>query len=378
LEFFKEIKKATFLARPNRFTLLCDLDGKAVNVFLPNPGRLWELLLPGVTLYLESASNKERTLPYTAVAVEREGMPVMLHTHKTNAVARFLLEHEKVPGLEGARVIKSEIMKGKSRFDFLLKKNSKEIYLEVKSCTLFGTRVAMFPDAVTKRGRRHIEELSLISNEKINGAVLFLINWPHAELFLPDYHTDLDFAKTLLDARKKITIIPLSISWMKDLTLASRIKVVTVPWNSVEKEAMDRGSYLIVLRLPKRVSIKVGKLGMVNFKEGYYTYIGSARKNLAKRIERHKRLRKNLFWHIDYLRAQADFCRALPVRSSDDLECEIAVAMKKIAGCEVSNFGASDCACSSHLFWTEKNPMFMSRFLSLLQYFRMDRLVEIT
>ncbi len=144
----------------------------------------------------------------------------------------------------------------------------------------------------------------------------------------------------------------------------------------MDKEAHDGGSYLIILRLSKRVSVKVGRLGSVNFKRGYYTYVGSAKKNLSKRIERHWELRKKLFWHIDYLRAVAEFHVALPVRSCDDLECDIAKKLKFIADSEVKNFGSSDCNCSSHLFWTESDPMESLQFHSLLQCFRIERLLD--
>ena len=211
MTFFKDIKKAAFLSRPNRFTVLCNLDGKAINAFLPNPGRLWELLLPGVILFLEKSNNKERKLPYTAVAVLKDDIPVMLHTHKTNDVVHFLLAKGLIPGFEDVKVVKKEITKGRSRFDFLLYKGGKEIYLEVKSCSLFNGKVAMFPDAITSRGKRHLEELAEIANGAVGGAVLFLVNSPNAEIFMPEFHTDLEFAKTLCKVRDKIDIIPISI-----------------------------------------------------------------------------------------------------------------------------------------------------------------------
>jgi sugar fermentation stimulation protein A len=97
------------------------------------------------------------------------------------------------------------------------------------------------------------------------------------------------------------------------------------------REARDAGSYLLVLRLPGRRTLPVGSLGDVTFRAGYYIYVGSAKKNLARRIQRHHRLRKNLFWHIDYLRDAADWVAALPIRTADDIECALAGAMEKTA-----------------------------------------------
>ena len=375
MKFFENIEKATFLSRPNRFVIMCRLNGKAIKAFLPNPGRLQELLLPEVKVYLEKSRSSERATTYTAVAVERDGIPVMLHTHRTNDVVHYLLKRGLVPGLEGVRVVKREVTHGKSRFDFLLAKGKEQIFLEVKSCTLFGRRVAMFPDAITQRGKRHVEELAGISKENRRGAVLFLVQWSKAEVFMPEYHTDLEFAKTLLMAKDKIKIIPLSIGWNEDLSLnLSKIKVLDIPWKIVKREAEDRGCYILILRLGKDMKTEIGKLGKINFRKGFYIYAGSAMKNLSQRVERHKRLRKNYFWHIDYLREKAEFCSALPIRSQDDLECRLAVDLSRISDWQVQGFGCSDCSCKSHLFGKGKDPLSLKEFHKILQFYRMDRL----
>ncbi len=194
MNFFRDPEKATFLRRPNRFTLVCRQNGKVVQAYLPNPGRMWELLLPGATVYLErvpSTQGKGKDkMPYTAVAIRKEDRPVMVHTHRTNDLANDLIGKDLIPGLEGAQVLRREIKKGRSRFDFLLQRGKEEIFLEVKSCTLFGRKVAMFPDAVTTRGKRHIEELVGLARRGAAGAVLFLVFWPPAKFFMPEYHTD--------------------------------------------------------------------------------------------------------------------------------------------------------------------------------------------
>jgi sugar fermentation stimulation protein A len=352
---------------------VCRLNGRAVTAFLPNPGRLWELLLPGALIYLERASGKKTVLPYTVVAIERAGRPVMVHTHRTNDLVDELLRKRSVPGLEGAEIVRREIAHGRSRFDFLLARGREEILLEVKSCTLFGENTAMFPDAVTSRGKRHVEELVNLSRNGKSGAVLFLICWPNADFFIPEYHTDLEFSRTLLAAREKISILPLAVEMRSDLSLGKKVRTLPIPWDLVEREAKDRGSYILVLKLPAGRTIKIGKLGKIRFEAGFYLYVGSAQKNLTQRLERHRRERKNLFWHVDYLRAEAEFHCAMPIRTADDLECELGSALKKLADWEVPHFGCSDCSCSSHLFGTAEDPLCSPRFIDFLQYFRIDR-----
>jgi len=374
LNLFGPTEKATFIKRPNRVVVVCNLHGKISKAFLPNPGRLWELLLPGAVLYLEKSLQPERKLPYTVVAIEREGRPVMAHTHRTNDLVEYLLRTGVIPGLEGTEIIKREVRHGNSRFDFLLKRGEGETYLEVKSCTLFGRQVAMFPDAITARGKKHLEELAELTGIGKSGAVVFLICWPRASFFMPDYHTDLDFSKTLLSVRGRVSILPVALELNPDLSLTSKLRLLEIPWDLLEKEVEDRGSYILILRLLARKKLNIGKLGRMEFKAGYYLYAGSAQKNLTQRLDRHKRERKKLFWHIDYLRAHAEVHLALPIRASDPLECELAQSIKRISQWEVPGFGCSDCSCSSHLYGMRKDPIHTPEFISLLQYFRMDRL----
>lgn len=374
---FHNLFQATFINRPNRFLVECTANGQNLKAFLPNPGRLQELLFSGAKLYVtDDRSNPLRKTSLTVVAVEREGIPIMLHTHLTNRVARYLIENEFIPALRGASIVKAEAKVGRSRFDFLLHDGRRDIYLEVKSCTLVGEKVAMFPDAVTARGSRHLIELTKLSSEGIRTAVLFVVHWPRAEVFMPDYHTDLNFARTLLDVRDTVEVMPARVHWNPDLSLSPETKILSIPWGYIEQEAKDRGSYLIVVLLSEDKDIAIGKLGDIPFKKGYYVYVGSAMANLTARIERHRRLRKNVHWHIDSLREEADFVSAYAIRSSDRLECRIAEAMSRIAEWEIKGFGCSDCICPTHLFGFMNDPVGLPSFQKLLQHFRMDRFNE--
>jgi sugar fermentation stimulation protein A len=348
-----------------------------VSAFLPNPGRLRELLFPGRLLYLvREARPLNRKTSYTVVAVDREGQPMMLHTHRTNEVARSLLQKKKLPGLENAEIVRSEISVGGSRFDFLLREGEQDILLEVKSCTLVGERLAMFPDAVTERGTRHLRELAKISGGGVRTVVLFVVHWPFAEVFMPDFHTDLSFSQMLLRVRDRVEVMAVSVRWDPDLSLSSKVKVLSIPWDVIEREAKDRGSYLLILNVKRDRKIHVGKLGKVHFRKGFYVYVGSGMANLSRRMERHRHLRKRSHWHIDALRAVAEFRSALALRSSDRLECEVAEAVSGIAGWSVPRFGSTDCSCETHLFGMASDPIQSEDFHKLLQYFRMDRLLN--
>lgn len=371
----KPLLRARFLERPNRFLVRCeDTEGGKINAFLPNPGRLHELLLPDAALWLiqDVRPGATRATQFTVLAVERDGRPVMLHTHWCNHVARLLLESGAVPGLEGARLVRQEVAVGRSRFDFLMRDAEGAMYVEVKSCTLFGNGVAMFPDAVTERGRRHLLALADIAETgRARAVVLFIVQTPTAQWFMPDYHTDPAFARTMLDTRDRVRFLALPVRWDTGLRFQPSRHTLAIPWSYIEEESRDRGAYLVVLHLPENRSIAVGGLGTRVFDAGYYTYVGSAMNGLEARMGRHRRKHKRMHWHVDYLRAAADLVDILPIRSSVRLECEMASALQSLARYAVPGFGCTDCSCDAHLFYTPESPLSMPRFHQCLQYKRM-------
>jgi sugar fermentation stimulation protein A len=375
MKLFRNIISAVFTARPNRFVVECTVGGRLVRAYLPNPGELRELLLPGRNLYLvKQPAVPQRKIGYMAVAVERDNLPILLHTHQNNFVSRHLIENNQVPGLDGAVIVKAEHTIGNSRFDFLLRKGGRDMVLEVKSCTLFGRRIAMFPDAVTERGKKHLLELASLSRQGMATVVLFLVHTPSPDYFMPDYHTDLEFSRALISVRDDILVKAVSVEWKRGLILGSRVRELSIPWELIEREAQDGGSYVLIMRLTRDRKLKIGSLGTVRFRKGFYLYTGSAKKFLTQRIARHRSRRKKLFWHIDYLREHADFCTALPVRASVDLECDLADALRGISPWTIPGFGSSDCSCDSHLFGMVDDPLHDPAFIEMLQYFRIDRL----
>jgi Uri superfamily endonuclease len=112
------------------------------------------------------------------------------------------------------------------------------------------------------------------------------------------------------------------------------------------------GIYSLEISLSKGANIRVGALGNVYFREGSYMYVGSAQRNLEKRVQRHLRKEKKLFWHIDYfLSSEHAKIEKVFFRQADKLaECEIAQELGR-RGEPVPWFGCSDCRCQSHLFW---------------------------
>lgn len=110
--------------------------------------------------------------------------------------------------------------------------------------------------------------------------------------------------------------------------------------------------YAIYLKLNDDQVISIGKLGEFSFPKGTYIYVGSAKRNLTQRINRHKKVRKKLHWHFDYLRPYGTITRIITYDQRFE-ECALAENIrKKVAGSiPIKGFGSSDCKCGSHLIY---------------------------
>lgn len=125
------------------------------------------------------------------------------------------------------------------------------------------------------------------------------------------------------------------------------------------KGNVDCGCYQLVLKLNKTLLLKIGKLGEINFRKGFYIYTGRSKKGLKARVERHKRKEKKRHWHIDYLLAVAVIRKIFYYRSRFD-ECIINMKTNKLIkdSAIVNGFGSSDCRCRGHLIFTKEMPIY--------------------
>jgi Uri superfamily endonuclease len=115
----------------------------------------------------------------------------------------------------------------------------------------------------------------------------------------------------------------------------------------------DGGLYVLVIRLKKNQKIKVTKWSETYFSSGCYLYVGRAKRGLKKRLERHLRKDKKLFWHIDYFLGRAEVMEVWIKLDSLD-ECRRVSQIRKFlenSAIPQKKFGASDCRCSGHLLY---------------------------
>ena len=178
MRFQTPLVPATLIRRYKRF--LADMrlaDGREVTAHCANPGSMLGMATPGMTCWLEPNDDPRRKLRHSWKLIEGPaGEMVVVDTGIANAVAAEALETGCLPALSGHHAIRREVRMGSaSRVDFVLDGPAGATFVEVKSVTLLRGGWAEFPDSVTARGRRHIEELAALARAGGRAAMLYVV-----------------------------------------------------------------------------------------------------------------------------------------------------------------------------------------------------------
>jgi len=190
------LHRGEFLRRPNRFTVVLESQGGEVMCHLHDPGRLKELLIPGVELLYRGVGSEGRKTVWDIVAVRRGGICVVLDSRIPNRVFKELIGRSVL----NFKILKEEYAFEGSRMDFLLERGGERFLTEVKGCSLCENGKALFPDAPTLRGRRQIEDLMRWTTLGGRSLLVFIILRPDADSVSPNWSTDPDFSRTLKSA----------------------------------------------------------------------------------------------------------------------------------------------------------------------------------
>lgn len=188
---------ARFISRPNRFATWAELGGRPVYCHMPNPGRMHELLHEGVELWVRPSEGAGRVTTHDVVLVRHGESLVCLDSRLPPDLFVEALEAGLAPELGAYSQVWREVTVGASRLDLELACESGAWLVETKSCTLRIGDTARFPDAPTKRGARHLQELIVAYRAGYSAAVAFVIQRADTRVFAPNRETDPEFAKTL-------------------------------------------------------------------------------------------------------------------------------------------------------------------------------------
>lgn len=200
-----EIKSAIFVQRDNRFLATVNIDGTDHKAHVPNSGRMLELLTAGAKVGLIIKNGANRKTKYQLTWVLKGGIWVNIDSSMPNKIMVDAINGGLIPQLRKYQLVGQEVNVGDSRLDLLLadQKADKLLYVETKSVTLVDNGVAMFPDAPTARGSKHLQQLIKLAEEGNESAIIFIIQRKDAKIFKPNKATDPHFSKWLQEASAK-------------------------------------------------------------------------------------------------------------------------------------------------------------------------------
>jgi len=194
----------TLIKRYKRF--LADIaldDGTAVTVHCPNSGSMKGCATPGSRVFISRSANPGRKYPFTWELVEADGFWAGINTALPNRLAREAIENGSVVELQGYGTIRSEVAYGEhSRIDLLLESSRQRCFVEVKNVTLVENGLALFPDAVTTRGQKHLNELMRVVREGDRGVIFFTVQRGDGRSVSPADTIDPEYGRLLRLAMK--------------------------------------------------------------------------------------------------------------------------------------------------------------------------------
>lgn len=198
-------RSGLLLRRYKRFLadILLD-DHQTLTVHCPNSGAMRGCSQPGSPVCISHADNPKRKYGWTLEMVQAQGVWIGVHTGRTNSLVREGLENGTIGEFGPIQTITPEVaVSEKSRLDFLLETGQGPIYLEVKNCSLAENGVALFPDAITARGTKHLHELVRLAEAGFGAAVLFCVQRSDAASCKPAAAIDPVYAETAVWAQTR-------------------------------------------------------------------------------------------------------------------------------------------------------------------------------
>lgn len=202
MRFSTPLIPAILVRRYQRFLVDVELaDGGVATAHCPNTGSMLSCSAPGSPVYLSESANPQRKYPYSLEMVFADNAWIGVNTSRTNTIVAEAIERGQVPELSQPDRIKREVRTSPAcRLDLAVFHGSTPTYVEIKSCTWVDGGWAMFPDAVTARGTKHLLELRDLARSGCKAAAFFLVQRSDATGFRPAERIDPLYARTLREA----------------------------------------------------------------------------------------------------------------------------------------------------------------------------------
>ena len=210
MNFENKLISGVFIKRYKRFFVDFQIENKVITAHCPNTGSMKGLLKEGNKVWLSKSNNPDRKLKYTLQIIEDNNSKVGVNTHLTNKIVLDALKNNLIKEFDKDIAIKPEVKFGENtRFDFLITKKNYKAFVEVKNVTLMRkSKIAEFPDAITSRGAKHIEELIKASKKGYEIYIAFIIQREDCNQFAIASDIDPEYSKLLSKAvKKKLNIL---------------------------------------------------------------------------------------------------------------------------------------------------------------------------
>lgn len=200
---YNRIIEGRFVKRLNRFIAEVAIEGYVELVHVKNTGRCKELFIKGTIVYLEKSDNPNRKTKFSLISIYKGNALINIDSQVPNAVVFEALLEGKIDMIPKVTYAKREVTYGKSRFDIYYETEEKKGFIEVKGVTLEEEGLALFPDAPTIRGSKHIVELTKGISEGYTNYVFFLIQMAGISHFRPHHERDINLADNLYNGIEK-------------------------------------------------------------------------------------------------------------------------------------------------------------------------------
>ena len=210
MNFENKLISGQLIKRYKRFFVDVKIKNKVITAHCPNTGSMFGLLKENNKVWVSKSNNPKRKLKYTLQIIEDIKSKVGINTHLTNKIVLHALQNNLIKIFDKNIMIKPEVKFGSNtRFDFLITKKNYKAFIEVKNVTLSRTRgLAEFPDSITSRGLKHINELIKASKKGYEIFILYLIQREDCKSFTIANDIDADYANSLSKAiKKKLNIL---------------------------------------------------------------------------------------------------------------------------------------------------------------------------
>jgi len=204
MKFTEKLIKGKLIKRYKRFFVDVKLNKETITAHCPNTGSMMGLLNENNDVFISKNNNPKRKLKYGLEIIKVNNKLVGINTHKANKIVNHALENNLITELKNNDRITPEVFFNKeTRFDFLVEKNKKKSFIEVKNVTLFRDKeTAEFPDAVTSRGSKHLLTLIDAIKKGYKTYLIFLIQIENMKYFKIAKDIDSNYYKNYLIAKK--------------------------------------------------------------------------------------------------------------------------------------------------------------------------------